>query len=100
MFEAAIDVGASNVETTTDHHEITCAPEDFAAVREGLVQKFGEPERSGFIWKPNVTAQVSEEQALSVLKLIDQLEDNDDVQNVTTNFEVTDEIMEKLMAAG
>jgi YebC/PmpR family DNA-binding regulatory protein len=100
MFEAVIEAGAENVESGSEYHEITCAPDDFAAVREALVKKYGEPERSGFIWKPNVTAQVSEEQATSVLKLIDQLEDNDDVQNVTTNFEVSDEIMEKLMAAG
>ena len=100
MFEAVIDAGAENVESGADYHEITCAPDDFAAVREALVQKFGEPERSALIWKPNVTAQVSEEQAVSVLKLIDALEDNDDVQHVTTNFEVSDEIMEKLMAAG
>lgn len=100
MFEAVIEAGAENVETTAEYHEITCSPDDFASVREALVEKFGEPERSGFIWKPNVTAQVSEEQAISVLKLIDALEDNDDVQNVTTNFEVSDEVMEKLMAAG
>jgi YebC/PmpR family DNA-binding regulatory protein len=98
MFEAALEAGASNVESSGEHHEITCATEDFAAVREALVQKFGEPEQSGFVWKPNIYTEVSEEQAVSILKLIDVLEDNDDVQNVTTNFEVSDAIMEKLMA--
>lgn len=100
VFESALEAGASNVESSKEHHEIFCAPDDFAAVRETLVKKYGEPERSALIWKPNVTAQVSEEQAVSILKLIDALEDNDDVQHVTTNFEVSDEIMEKLMAAG
>lgn len=100
IFEAALDAGAENIDSGKEAHDITCAPEDFAAVREALVKKFGEPERSGLVWRPNVTAQVSEEQAASVLKLIDALEDNDDVQTVTTNFEVSDDVMEKLMAAG
>lgn len=100
IFEAALEAGASNVESGDEMHEISCAVEDFASVREALVEKYGEPERSGLIWKPNTYAQVNEEQAKLVLKLIDLLEDNDDVQSVTTNFEVSDEIMEKLMAAG
>lgn len=100
MFEAAVEAGAENCESDEDGHQIICAADDFAAVREALVARFDEPERSGLIWKPNVMTEVSEEQASSVLKLIDTLEDCDDVQTVTTNFEVSDEIMEKLMAAG
>lgn len=100
MFEAALDAGAENVETTEDGHEITCAPDDFAAVRDALESRFGEPEEQGLVWKPNVQAEVGEEQARLILKLIDALEDNDDVQSVTTNFEVSDDIMEKLLAAG
>lgn len=100
MFEAALEAGAENVESDDEYHEILCATEDFAAVREALEKQFGEPERSGLIWKPNVTTDVGEEQAASILRLIDVLEDNDDVQKVTANFEVSDDIMEKLMAAG
>lgn len=100
MFEAAVEAGASDCETDEDGHFITTEPDDFSAVRDAMEEKFGEPERAGLIWSPNVMAAVSEEQAASVLKLIDALEDNDDVQNVTTNFEVSDEIMEKLLAAG
>ena len=100
MFEAAVEAGASNAESDSEIHAITCAPDDFAAVREALVTKFGEPDKSGLIWKPNVTAEVSEEQATSVLDLIEALEENDDVQSVTTNFEVSDAVMEKLLAAG
>ncbi|MCC6597476.1 MAG: YebC/PmpR family DNA-binding transcriptional regulator [Alphaproteobacteria bacterium] len=100
MFEAALEIGAENVETTQDGHEITCAPDEFAAVRDALEVRFGAPESQGLIWQPNIQAEVSEEQAQSILKLIDILEDNDDVQSVTTNFEVSDEIMEKLLAAG
>ena len=100
MFESAVEAGAMNVESGDEIHEITCEMNDFAAVREALVTKYDEPEKSGLIWKPNVTSEVTEEQAASVLRLIDALEDSDDVQHVYTNFEVSDEIMEKLMAAG
>ncbi|MCB9989063.1 MAG: YebC/PmpR family DNA-binding transcriptional regulator [Rhodospirillales bacterium] len=98
MFEAAVEAGANDCESGDEIHEITCDPDDFAAVREALVAKFDEPERSGLVWQPNVMAEVNEEQASSVLKLIDALEDHDDVQSVTTNFDVSDEIMEKLMS--
>lgn len=99
MFELALEAGASNVESNDDEHEVLCEAEDFATVRDALEAKLGEPERQGLIWKPNVTTPVDEEQAESILKLIELLEDNDDVQNVTANFDVSDEIMEKLMAA-
>ncbi len=98
MLEAAIEAGADNAESSDESHEITCAVDDFAAVRDNLIAKFGEPEKAGFVWKPNVSASVDEETAKNVLKLIDLLEDNDDVQAVFTNFEVSDEIMERLMA--
>ncbi len=98
IFEAALDAGASNVESGHDMHEITCDADDFAYVRDALEKRFGEPERQGLIWKPNITTELNEEQASSILKLIDILEDNDDVQTVTTNFEVSDEVMEKLMS--
>lgn len=99
MFEAAVEAGAMNVESDNDGHEILCEPDDFSDVREALVTKFGEPEQGGLAWKPNVTAEVDESQASSLLKMIDALEDNDDVQTVTTNFEVSDEIMERLLAS-
>ena len=98
MFEAALEAGAENVESGDDVHEIHCSTDGFASVRDTLEEKFGEPEKQGLIWKPNVTTPVDEEQAQSILKLIDALEDNDDVQNVTANFDVSDEIMEKIMA--
>ena len=100
MFEAALEAGASNVESDDEFHEINCEADDFASVRDALEKQYGEPERQGLIWKPNITTDLAEDQASSVLKLIDVLEDNDDVQSVTANFEVSDEIMEKLMAAG
>ncbi len=100
MFEAVLEAGAENVESNEDYHEIITDPDDFAAVRDALEAKYGEPERSGLIWLPNVTNPLDEEQASSVMKLIDALEDHDDVQNVTANFDISDEIMEKLMSEG
>ncbi|MGB4058273.1 MAG: YebC/PmpR family DNA-binding transcriptional regulator [Alphaproteobacteria bacterium] len=100
MFEAALEAGASNVESDEEGHQITCTPDDFAAVRAGMVAKFGEPEKSGLAWKPNVMAPVGEEQARDVMELIEALEDHDDVQVVTSNVDVSEQVMEKLMAAG
>lgn len=98
MFEAAVEAGASDCSTDEDAHTITTDPDNFADVKDALEAKLGEPERGGLVWRPNTMAEVTEDQASSVLKLIDALEDNDDVQTVTTNFEVSDEIMEKLLA--
>jgi YebC/PmpR family DNA-binding regulatory protein len=97
MFEAALEAGATNVESDDEGHVIHTESDDFAAVASELEKALGEPERAGLIWKPNVMAEVTEEQAESVLKLIDALEDDDDVQNVTVNLDMSDELMEKLM---
>ncbi len=97
-FEAAVEAGADNVESGDDTHDITCSINDLASVRDALIAKYGEPQKSGFVWRPNVNASVDEEIAKTNLKLIDMLEDYDDVQTVYTNFEVSDEIMERLMA--
>ncbi len=96
MFEAAVEAGAENVETTKDGHEVTTKPEDFIAVREALEKKFGTPETAGVIWKPNMTVAVTQDQAKTLLELIEALEDSDDVQNVFANFEVDDAVMERL----
>ncbi|MFP4386719.1 MAG: YebC/PmpR family DNA-binding transcriptional regulator [Alphaproteobacteria bacterium] len=99
VFEASLEAGASNVESSDEYHEIYCSVDDFADVRDSLEARFGEPERQGLIWQPNITTEVDEEQASSVMKLIDMLEDNDDVQKVTANFDISDEIMEKLVSS-
>lgn len=99
MFEASVEAGANDCASDEEAHEIVCAVEDFSAVRDALEEKFGAAEKAGLVWKPNIMAEVDEEQAASVLKLIDALEDNDDVQSVYTNFEVSDEVMERLLAS-
>lgn len=96
VFEAALNAGADNVESDDESHVITCSITDLAPVRDALVKILGEPEKSGFVWNANVKTPVDEDTARSVLKLIDVLEDNDDVQNVYTNFEVSDDILQRL----
>ena len=98
MFEAALEAGADDVESAEESHEITCAPEDFNAVREALDTSFGAPEEAGLTWKPQNTIALDEDKAATLLKLLDVLDDNDDVQSVSANFEISDEVMAKLTA--
>lgn len=99
MFEIAVEAGAENVETDDDFHEVTTSVEDFATVREALEEKLGTAESSNLTWKPKNTVTPNEKQTATLLKLIDVLEDNDDVQFVSSNFDVDDAIIEKLMAS-
>lgn len=99
MLDAAIEAGAENVETVNGLHDISTKPSDFIAVKEALGKKFGAPQDSGIIWKPVTTVAVTQEQAKELFELIEALEDYDDVQNVFTNFEVTQEVMDRLMAS-
>ena len=96
MFEAALEAGAEDVETDDEIHLVTTAPEDFNAARERLDEIFGTPEEAQLTWIAQNTLNVSEEQARTLLKFIDKLEDNDDVQSLSFNFEISDEIMTKL----
>jgi YebC/PmpR family DNA-binding regulatory protein len=96
MLEAAIEAGAENVVSTAAGHEITCEVESFFAVRDALETRFGEPESAKLDWRPENTVTLDEEKARSVFKLLDVLEDHDDVQNVYANFDLPDDLAEKL----
>jgi YebC/PmpR family DNA-binding regulatory protein len=96
MLEAAIEAGAADVESDAEGHEVTTAVEDFFAVRDALEARFGAAESAKLEWVPNVTIDLDEEKARAVLKLVDQLDDNDDVQNVFANFEVSEAVMQRL----
>jgi YebC/PmpR family DNA-binding regulatory protein len=98
MLEAAIEAGAENVESTAESHEITCAVDDFFAVRDALEARFGEPETARLDWRPTTGITLDEERAGPVLKLIDALEENDDVQNVYANFDIPEPVMQRLSA--
>jgi YebC/PmpR family DNA-binding regulatory protein len=96
IFEAAVEAGADNVESSADSHEVTTKPTDFIAVKEALEKKFGASQSAEIIWKPNVTVPVTQAQAKDLIDLIEALEDYDDVQNVFANFEVSDSVMAAL----
>ncbi|MCW8088060.1 YebC/PmpR family DNA-binding transcriptional regulator [Sabulicella glaciei] len=99
MLEAAIEAGAEDVLTGEDGHEILSAADDLNAVREALEARFGEALATKLEWRPNLSVELDEESAQSVLKFVDLLEDHDDVQNVFTNFEVSEAVLAKLSAA-
>jgi transcriptional/translational regulatory protein YebC/TACO1 len=67
-------------------------------VRDALEKKFGEPESAKIVWKPQNLTPLGEEQAATLLKMLDTLDDSDDVQNIYANYEVSDEILQKLSA--
>ena len=96
MFEAALEAGAQDVDSSSSGHEISCDPEDFGQVVEILEAKFGAPETAGLTWRPQTTVDVDINAAQTLIKLIDALEDGDDVQNVSANFELSDEVMAQL----
>jgi YebC/PmpR family DNA-binding regulatory protein len=96
VLEAAIDAGAEDVVSNESGHEIYTTPDSLAAVARALESKFGEPRKSALAWKPQNTVAVDDEQGEKVLKLIENLNDHDDVQNVYANFEVSDALMQKL----
>jgi len=98
MLEAAIDAGADNVESGPEGHEITCAIDDWMAVRDVLETRFGPPASAKLDWRPSTSVTLDEARAISLLKLIDALEDNDDVQHVYANFEIPDAVMQSLSA--
>jgi len=99
MLEAAIEAGAEDVDTDADGHEVSCSVEDFAAVRDALEARFGQAEAAKLEWWPTTTIDLDEERAREVLKLVDALDDHDDVQTVYANFEVDEALAERLSAA-
>ena len=96
MLEAAIEAGADDVASGEEEHEIVTSVEALAEAQKALEAKFGEPRKASLVWRPQNTIAVDDEQGEKILRLIGQLEDNDDVQTVTANFEVSDALVAKL----
>ena len=96
IFEAATDAGAEDVDSTGDGHEIFCDANDLNDVSGALEAALGESETCKLIWKPTLTTPLDLEGALKLMTLINALEDDDDVQTVTANFEISDEVMAQL----
>jgi YebC/PmpR family DNA-binding regulatory protein len=98
MFEAALEAGADDVVAAGGSHDIYAAPDHFRAVAKALEQKFGEPRKAALVWRPQNTVAVDDVQGEKLLRLIENLNEHDDVQNVYANFEVSDALMEKMSA--
>ncbi len=96
MFEAALDAGADSVDSSEDGHEIACAPDDLNAVREALEKRFGDATQSKLSWRPKVTTPVDAEAAEKLFRLLETLEDHDDVQTVYGNYDIADDVLAKL----
>ncbi|QNE05441.1 YebC/PmpR family DNA-binding transcriptional regulator [Croceicoccus marinus] len=98
VLEAAIEAGADDVESSEDGHVIWTQMESLHEVAGNLEKTLGEAENVKLAWKPNITVEVDEDTAGTLFKLVDALDDDDDVQTVWGNYEVPDEVMEKLGA--
>lgn len=98
MFEAALEHGAGGCESDTELHTITCEREAFGDVQTGLEKQFGEPKSAKLAWLASTTSPLDHDGAEKLMRLVDALEDNDDVQEVFTNADIPDEVLEKLSA--
>jgi YebC/PmpR family DNA-binding regulatory protein len=98
MLEAAIDAGAEDVASSEGGHEIYTTQDSLRDVAKALEAQFGEPRKSALVWKPQNTIAVDDEQGEKLLKMIDTLNEQDDVQNVYANFEISDALVAKLSA--
>jgi YebC/PmpR family DNA-binding regulatory protein len=98
MLEAAIEAGADDVVSSPDGHEVYCDQGALGEVTKALEARFGEPRKSALVWRAQNTVDVDDEAAEKLIRLVESLEDHDDVQNVFVNFEVSDAAMAKLGA--
>ena len=98
MLDAAIEAGAADVESDANGHVVIAAPDDLNHVRDALEERFGPADSARLAWRPKTSAAIDEETATSLFKLLETLEDSDDVQNVYANFEVGDDVMVRLSA--
>jgi YebC/PmpR family DNA-binding regulatory protein len=99
MLEAAIEVSADECVSSHEMYEFLASPESFGSVRDALEGKLGAAQSAKLEWRPQNTVAVSDEAGESLVKLLDALEDHDDVQNVYGNYELSESLMRKLEAA-
>jgi YebC/PmpR family DNA-binding regulatory protein len=96
MLDAAIEAGADDVQSGEEEHEVVTSIETFKDAQKALETKFGEPRKAAIVWRPQTTILVDDEAGEKILKLIGALDDNDDVQNVTANFEISDALVAQM----
>ncbi|KQP52658.1 YebC/PmpR family DNA-binding transcriptional regulator [Methylobacterium sp. Leaf108] len=98
MLEAAIEAGADDVRSDADGHEVTCAQDSYGEVSKALEARFGEPRRTTLVWKAQAPIAVDDETGEKLIRLVEVIEDQDDVQNVYVNFTLSDALVAKLEA--
>jgi YebC/PmpR family DNA-binding regulatory protein len=98
ILNAAIDSGADDVVSTESGHEVYVTPERLGDVAKALEKALGEPRKAGLIWKPQTTVALDDDQGEKLLRLVETLEDHDDVQHVYANFEVSDALLSRMSA--
>ncbi|WP_336487868.1 YebC/PmpR family DNA-binding transcriptional regulator [Methylobacterium nigriterrae] len=98
MLEAAIEAGADDVRSDESGHEVTCAQDAYGEVSKALEARFGEPSRTALVWKAQNTIDVDDETGEKLVRLVEVIEDQDDVQNVYVNFALSEALMAKLEA--
>ncbi len=98
MLDAAIEAGAEDVASGADGHIINTTPESLREVAKALETKFGEPRKAALVWKPQSTVAIDDAQGEKLFRLMESLEEHDDVQNVYANFEMSDALMSKMSA--
>lgn len=96
MLEAAIEAGADDVSSSEEGHEVVCAQDSYGEVAKALEARFGEPTRTGLIWKAQNTIDVDDETGEKLIRLVEVIEDQDDVQHVYVNFALSEALMAKL----
>ena len=96
MFETALDAGAEDIVSSESGHDISCAPDDLNAVSDAIEARFGPPDHSVITWRSQSAVKVEDEAAETLLKLLEVLEDSDDVQAVSANYEIADDVMARL----
>jgi transcriptional/translational regulatory protein YebC/TACO1 len=99
MLEAAIEAGAEDVRSSEECHEIVTNPVNLREIAQALESRFGEPRKASLMWKPQNTVSVDDETGEKILRLVGMLEDNEDVQNVYANFEVSDALMARFASS-
>ncbi len=96
MFDAALEAGADDVQSGDSGHDVYCAPDDLSQVRDALEQRFGPSDSVRLDWRPRTQVAIGEAEAEILFKLLNALDDSDDVQRVAANFEVADDVFDRL----
>jgi transcriptional/translational regulatory protein YebC/TACO1 len=96
VFEAALEAGAEDVQSSEELHEIFTAADDLSNVRENLEGTFGSPSSARLAWRPQNSTPVDSDKAHTLMKLLEVLDEHDDVQTIFGNYDIPDDVMAEL----